>query len=206
MRLLSIGIRRARGRAERSLLQIVSKVDVIPNFTPPPRLLQSAALVQPKSALPSNTKSRLRSSGGLWGNGTAIFVVLPLAGALVWGVSFLTMKHRADSPIPTATDSAAEEPREHPVASRFASTKVPPLPQSEIDSLRVTSISLGQHPIAILNGRQVAEGEFFRLTTPRGTFPLRVEMISDGGVKLSHGEQAIRLKLQPLATPPRRTS
>jgi len=74
-----------------------------------------------------------------------------------------------------------------------ARNTVPVLP----DMLRVTSIALGTVPLAIVNGKRVAEGDRFELKTARGVAVVQVEKIEDRVVHFRSGETTIEAKLIP---------
>jgi hypothetical protein len=76
----------------------------------------------------------------------------------------------------------------------------PPAPivvQLNTSILQVTSISLGHPRLAVINGRQVAEGEFVIIHTPTRSVAvsLRVLEISDRQVTLTDGTQTITAHL-----------
>ena len=79
-----------------------------------------------------------------------------------------------------------------------ARNTVPVLPAM----LRVTSIALGSVPLAIVNGKRVAEGDWFELKTDRGAVALQVEKIEDRVVHFRNGETTIEAKLiEPSLSP-----
>jgi hypothetical protein len=62
---------------------------------------------------------------------------------------------------------------------------------------RVTSIALGDVPLAIVNGRRVAEGDSLQVTVGGREIFLHVAKIEDGVVHLAHGKQVIDVHLAP---------
>jgi hypothetical protein len=60
------------------------------------------------------------------------------------------------------------------------------------DMVHVTAISLGQTRLAIINGKQLAEGNELAVPPAR----LRIVKISDGQVELSNGNQKITAPLE----------
>ena len=60
------------------------------------------------------------------------------------------------------------------------------------DMVHVTAISLGQTRLAIINGKQLAEGNELAVPATR----LRIVKISDGQVELSNGAQVIKASLE----------
>lgn len=64
------------------------------------------------------------------------------------------------------------------------------------DMLHVTSISLGDPRLTIVNEKRLAEGEWVVVDTPLGAASLRVISIQDGLVRFRHGGESIDVKLQ----------
>jgi hypothetical protein len=80
----------------------------------------------------------------------------------------------------------------------------PPMPiavQLNADLIQVTSIALGHPRLAVINGKQVTEGEAIAVHTPTRsvTISLRVLEISDHQVKLSDGTQVVTAHLSKRA-------
>jgi hypothetical protein len=96
-------------------------------------------------------------------------------------------------------EGAARFPRLVLVAALFwvASCKKPaPAPVVKIispDAIHVTAISLGQPKLAIVNGKQLGEGDELVASATR----LRLVKISDGEIELSSGAQVILARLAP---------
>ena len=77
---------------------------------------------------------------------------------------------------------------------------LPPTPivvQLNTDLIQVTSIALGHPRLAVINGKQIAEGDTIIVHTPARSvaITLRVLEISDRQVKLSDGTQLITVHL-----------
>ena len=77
---------------------------------------------------------------------------------------------------------------------------VPPAPVVKInpDAIRVTAISLGKPRLAIVNGKQLGEGDEVIAAATR----LRIVKISDGDVELSSGAQVVLAQLTAPKLPP----
>jgi hypothetical protein len=110
--------------------------------------------------------------------------------------------------------SEQEPPRPEPLAGRDIQRKrglsgTPPVTpasppgageafvQVTPDTFRVTSIALGDTPLAIINGKRVAEGDSLQVTVGGREILLYVAKIEDGVVHLAHGEQVIDVHLAP---------
>jgi len=110
--------------------------------------------------------------------------------------------------------SEQEPPRTEPLANRDAQRKPalsgtppvtpasPPVAGEALvrimpDMFRVTSIALGDVPLAIVNGKRVAEGDSLQLTLGGREIFLHVAKIEDGVIHLAHGEQVIDVHLAP---------
>jgi hypothetical protein len=72
---------------------------------------------------------------------------------------------------------------------------IPPAPVAKISSegIKVTAISLGRPRLAIVNGKQLGEGDEVMASATR----LRIVKISDGEIELSSGSQVIMARLLP---------
>lgn len=77
--------------------------------------------------------------------------------------------------------------------------KKAPAPVAKInaDAIHVTAISLGQPRLAIVNGKQLGEGDEVVAAATR----LRIVKISDGEVELSSGPQMVLARLAPPKPP-----
>jgi hypothetical protein len=110
--------------------------------------------------------------------------------------------------------SEQEPPRPEPLAGRDTQRKPalsgkPPVTaasppaageafvQVTPDMFRVTSIALGDTPLAIINGKRVAEGDSLHVTVGGREIFLHVAKIEDGVVHLAHGQQVIDAHLAP---------
>ena len=73
----------------------------------------------------------------------------------------------------------------------------PPVVKIDPAALNVTAISLGQPRLAIVNGRQLGEGDEVLTDAAR----LRIVKISDGEVEFSSGAQVVLARLAPPKPP-----
>jgi hypothetical protein len=95
-----------------------------------------------------------------------------------------TQRKRALSATPPVTPAS-------PPAAGEAFVRIMP------DMFRVTSIALGDTPLAIINGKRVAEGDSLQVTVGGREIFLHVAKIEDGVVHLAHGQQVIDAHLAP---------
>jgi hypothetical protein len=73
----------------------------------------------------------------------------------------------------------------------------PPVVKINLEAIQVTAISLGQPRLAIVNGRQLGEGD----EVVAEAAPLRIVKISDGEVEFSSGTQVVMARLAPPKLP-----
>lgn len=81
-----------------------------------------------------------------------------------------------------------------PSAANLALAPTAPI-RVQAQMLQVTAIALGQIRSATVNGKRVAEGDSFDITTPEGPVSLTVSKIEDHLVRFAHGEQMIEASL-----------
>jgi hypothetical protein len=91
---------------------------------------------------------------------------------------------------PVRSDTPRGTPASPPVAGE-AFVRITP------DMFRVTSIALGDAPLAIVNGKRVAEGDSLQVTVGGREIFVHVAKIEDGVVHLARGEQVIDAHLAP---------
>jgi hypothetical protein len=65
------------------------------------------------------------------------------------------------------------------------------------DMFHVTSIALGDIPLAIVNAKRVAEGDWLRMTVGGKEISVQVLTIEDGLVHFGYGDQVIAAHLSP---------
>ena len=180
------------------MLGQVSQMGLLPSDKPRSRLFESIA--GPEYAAAREPVSRAISSGRrllrLFYRGVA--AVLMLSGVVFWYT-----RHGA------VHDEAIAIRKLIAVGTRVLSSAahpaVPPTPivvQLSTDLVQVTSIALGHPRLAVINGKQVSDGDTIVVHTPTRSvaITLRVLEISDRQVKLSDGTQQVTAHLiRPLA-------
>jgi len=114
---------------------------------------------------------------------TFVVIVLLFIAFVIWSGYLIRQLHREASFTETLTSSA--------VATES------PTPEVWIgaDNLHITSIALGDSPLAVVNGQRVAKGDLLEVKTPAGTASLRVVNIEDGIVHFKYGSQNIDARL-----------
>jgi hypothetical protein len=137
--------------------------------------------------------SRLSRIGRLTFAGSMLLVIL----AFSVGFMYL-LEHRWPARAGTAAQPEASPAIAHDSAALAAKPGSIPL---QADMLHVTAIALGNPRFAIVNGKRVAEGESFVVTTSAGSTGVRVEKIEDGFVRFAHEGELIEAKLWETATP-----
>jgi hypothetical protein len=168
-------------------MRLISKV------TPTPRLLSSVVPdIREKPPERVSMRSRLKSVSLFTGNGRAIFLGLVAGAVLISTVGVLYKRHQA------ARKHLEEERRMVAVSTQSVSHPEPIVIQISADLVHVTAISLGHPRLAIINGRNVAEGETITIHAPTANVAvtLRVVKISDGRIELSNGPQLITARLE----------
>jgi hypothetical protein len=162
-----------------------------------PPLLYSAVSRPERGASDEPLASRSRSSSITVFSFVGGFLLLLLAILAIW-IYF----------------SEQEPPRPEPLADRYTQRKralsgtppvtaasppaaAEPFVQVTPDMFRVTSIALGDTPLAIINGKRVAEGDSLQVTVGGREIFLHVAKIEDGVVHLAHGQQVIDAHLAP---------
>lgn len=126
-----------------------------------------------------------------------LFVLFVLAAFFVW-MHFAAPKTEQRQPtIEPAVREASAPPARPTPAARAAGNIVPVFP----DMVKVTSVALGKTPLAIVNGKRVAEGDSLEIKTERGVATLVVDKIEEGAVHFRNGDIPIESKLVPRYTP-----
>ena len=180
---------------------------VIPNKMTAPRLL-SSVVPEIRETAPGDEPSSafvLKGVGLFCGNGRAIFVGI-LAGILLISIAgWIFSRHN-----PVDREAAAVRKLMHATTHSVSAsphstvTPAPIIVQISSDSLRVSAIALGHPRLAVINGKQVAEGDTVRLHTPMRSVAvtLRVVRIADGRIDLSDGMHVFTARLTvPSLTP-----
>ena len=181
---------------------------LIPNKMPAPRLLSSVVSeIRERTAPGDEPRSRfvLKGVGIFCGNGRAIFLGI-LAGVLListagWIFSRHNFVDRESAAIRQLMHATT-----HSVSASPHSTATPPpiIVQIDSDILRVSAIALGHPRLAVINGKQVGEGDTVTIHTPMRSVAvtLRVIRIADGRIDLSDGVHVFTARLTvPSLTP-----
>ena len=175
-------------------------MQVIPNIKPAPRLLHSAAAdVQTSSGDHRERASRhkLKRSDTFGGNGRAIFVGLLLGVLAVTGAGYLS-QHRDSAEHQLASVRRFFAVRTRSVVVKPGNDQGSPI-RVEIhpSMLRVTAIALGHPRLAIINGKEVTEGDSLTLSSPDQsiTVSLRIVNIAEGRIELTDGTQVVTAPL-----------
>ncbi len=150
---------------------------------PPAKLLDTA--VTPKEARtpePPPSPPPARSWTRIW-----IFVAIALFAAGIVGVGADYWFRHESSP-PVRPVSVLKPIRQ--------ALPIPPSPPLEVsaDSLHVSAIVLGRVPLAVVNGKQLAEGDWLELRASDGVAALHVVKIEDGAVHFGYGGHIIYAK------------
>jgi hypothetical protein len=166
---------------------------LIPNKMPAPRLLTSVAPEIRESTASADQRGSgfvLKGAGLFCGNGRAIFLGI-LAGILLISIAGWIFSRHNLRELESATIRQLTRATTHSVSTSPHST-VPPGPivvQISPDVLHVSAIALGHPRLAVINGKQVAEGDTLTVHTPirAVAITLRVIKIADGRIDLSDG-------------------
>ena len=170
--------------------------------SPSPRLLNTVVpeVAGNKNETPAG-RSALKSASLFSGNGTAIFVGILVGAAIlsILGITYTRHQAHKDQREAAARAAAITMPNTSPAES--------PVPPALLTSqVQVSAISLGEPRLAIVNGKQVMEGESIAISIPGRltTASLRVVKIADGRVDLSDGTQVITALLETSRGPMRK--
>jgi hypothetical protein len=176
-------------------------MQILPNTLPQPRLTNSVELPlapfsdrEEKAAL----NARLGGTGFLLGNGRAIFVGLGISAIVMSAIGFLGLGHSTRSEAPAERKLLPVETNAVSGATNPSDLPKPVMVQLSEDMLRVSAISLGKPRLAVINGTQVAEGDFIAVhstVAPSVVVSLRVLRIRDGLIELTDGTQHIQAHL-----------
>ena len=180
---------------------------IVPNTLPQPRLTNSVEvpLSSGDRKEAPDLDAHLGRTGFLVGNGRAIFIGLAISAVVMSAIGFLGLRYstRAEPPprqllaVETVAVSGATHPSDLPK---------PVMVQLSEDMLRVSAISLGHPRLAVINGKEVAEGDFLAVHSSAArsiVVNLRVLRIGDGRIELTDGTQLIQAHLAVTGLKPR---
>ena len=176
---------------------------IISTSSPSPRLLNTVAsdVTAKKTERPTGRFSLKRASL-FSGNGRAIFVGI-VVGAVIFtilGVVYTGHQSRKKEIETVARVTPVSTPD---MPSAGGADRPPPIWASQI---QISGIALGEPRLAIVNGKQVMEGQEITISIPNESTAvrLRVEKIADGQVDLSDGTRVITLRLETSRAPNRK--
>lgn len=162
---------------------------VLPDVGPRPRLLNTAAVIP----LPSAERASAGEKARLLGKRILrLSLRISVAGVLALIVAYW-MTHRGLVHEETTAFRKVVSVGTHKLSSADESAAPPGaiVVQLNANVIQVTSIALGHPRLAVINGKQVAEGDTVTIHTPSRfvTVTLRVIEIADRRVTLSDGNQ-----------------
>ena len=173
-------------------------MDVVPHSTAAPRLLNTAVMSPGGATSRSDEKSRakLQRSSVFAGNGRAIFIGISLGALVICAGGFLATNHRVGGEFAAVQKFFAVRTRAVTAPIRIASVKSM-LVEISPAALRVTAISLGHPRIAIINGKEVTEGESITVERPNAgiSVTLKVVKIGDGQIELTDGSRVLTTRI-----------
>lgn len=164
--------------------------------TEAPRLLSTAAIDAAESTTSSQhrkSKFRLAGESFLTGNGRAIFLGIAAGAAGICLVAYVYHSRQAQADFDgtrrfIAVRTKAVKPPQPSAAPRMI-VQIPP------ESLRVTAIALGHPRLAVLNGKEVTEGDAITVQASGVEATLRVLKIADRSIDLTDGTQIITTRM-----------
>ena len=165
---------------------------LVPSNKPRPRLLDSAATTSwPTAAEGAPQRSHMKRLWRLMSR--IVAAILMLSGVVYWctrrgAIQEETVAIRKLISVGTRMLSNATHP---------ASPPTPIVVQLNTDLVQVTSIALGHPRLAMINGKQIGEGDSITVHTPTRSvaITLRVLEISDRKVTMSDGTQVLTAHL-----------
>jgi hypothetical protein len=171
---------------------------LLPNEMPRPRLLTSIEAAPPPEPATSR-RSRRHSEVGFFRNHRTAFLVGTLTSSFLILAATYFLYGRGSIGTEAYLVRQLINVATHTVSSGSHPSR-PPAPvtvQLNADIVQVTGIALGHPRLAVINGKQVAEGDTITVHTPIRsiTVTLRVLRISDRQVELSDGTQRVVARL-----------
>jgi hypothetical protein len=179
-------------------------MQLIPNIKPSPRLLNSvAADAQPAAARRGKTsRHKLQRAHGLGGNGRAIFMGLLLGALFVSAVAYFSShKESVEDQLASVRRFLAVRTRSIAIVPSKSGKGGPLSVQIDPSMLRVTAIALGHPRLAIINGKEVTEGDSITLHSPDGSISvtMRIVNIVEGRIELTDGTEIVTAPLSSQA-------
>jgi hypothetical protein len=161
-----------------------------------------ASDVAGNKAEPPTGRFSLKSASLFSGNGRAIFVGIIVGAAILSILGIFYTRHQSEKRQGEADARAPAITTSNPALAESAGPPAPVL----ASQIHVSAISLGEPRLAIVNGKQVTEGESITISIPDQStaIRLRVVKIADGRVDLSNGPQVITARLETPRGPNRK--
>jgi hypothetical protein len=176
---------------------------MVPHTASPPHLLKTALEERERPPEEDQAGSGPTTGSRFSGKERAIFAALVLGAILLCFFTFTRWRQRT-AVHPARQDTKITAVRIPPVSTRTVPEE--PVVKISADQIHVSAISLGDPPMAIINGRLVGEGEQLTLHPPGApaAVSLRLRKISDGEVEFSDGSHVIKARLESAPTPKRK--
>jgi hypothetical protein len=171
---------------------------VIPCHQPSPRLLNSVAPEYRETPVEGYWSATFKGEGFFAGNGRAIFIGIFLGGFALSVAGIAFNAHRPlHPPAPLVRTLLRAHTDRLTSSPHTAATPAPIIVQITPELVHVSAIFLGHPRLAIINGRQVAEGDRITLHTLSGAVEvtLQVVKIADGRIDLTDGSQTYSARL-----------
>jgi hypothetical protein len=135
------------------------------------------------------------------GNGRAIFVGIA-AGAAILSILGVTYTRHQSHKQQREADARSRPITTSNTLSPDSNSQPPP---GLLGQIHVSAISLGEPRLAIINNKQVTEGDNIIISIPEsGAVTLRVMKIADGHVDFSTGTQIITARVETPRGPNRK--
>lgn len=169
--------------------------------TESPRLLSTAAIevAETDAARIDQSKARLAREGLFTGNGRAIFVGL-LAGALgICAIGYFYHSNNAQAEFEAMRKFIAVRTKAVKPPAPSATPRV--LVRIPSEALRVTAIALGHPRLAVINGKEVTEGDSLSVKAGGVEITLHVVKIADRSIDLTDGTQIVTTRMLSEARP-----
>jgi hypothetical protein len=167
---------------------------ILGKSSPSPRLLNTVVPDVARTKLdPPAGRSSLKGSSLFSGNGTLIFVGIFVGAGIISILGLTYTRHQSK----THQKEAGARATVVTASNSVAKPAGPPAP-IPADQIHVSAISLGEPRLAIVNGKQVTEGESVTLSSPSQSAPVRLQVvkIADGWVDLTDGTRLITARLE----------
>ena len=174
-------------------------MQIIPNDKSSPRLLESAAVDFRRDSSPNSERPRhkLSRSGGP-ARGRAILFGLLLGGLVIAGGGYFSHQRESVEHQFASVRRFFAVRTQSVFLTKPAGNEGGPLSvQIDPSMIRVTAIALGHPRLAIINGKEVTEGDALTLTSRGGgiSVTLRVVNIVEGRIELTDGTHVVTAPL-----------